>query len=74
MFVTAIISPSPAFTAGVKPGDEILQVNGVVAKEAAEDKLKAELSKPEGSSITLLLQRTGEEKPREVTLPIRKSF
>lgn len=61
-----VISPienSPAEKAGIKADDEILEINGASTKgisiEKAADKIRGE----KGTTVTLLIKRTGESAP-----------
>ncbi len=58
----------PAQKAGLIPGDKILEVNGVDAKNKSTAEVSELLKGQPGSSITLVIERKGEEKPLEKKL------
>ncbi len=66
-----VISPiegTPAHRAGLLPGDQILEVDGVSTKGWSEEKAVQELRGPRGSKVTLSLGREGLERPIEVEI------
>ncbi|MCF8365457.1 MAG: S41 family peptidase [Bacteroidales bacterium] len=58
----------PAHKAGLVPGDKILEVDGKSAKDKNTDEVSAILKGEPGTSLTLLIERAGTEKPFEVEL------
>lgn len=54
----------PAALAGLKAGDRILEVDGKDFRKSTSDRVSAALKGAPGSKINLLIQRTGESKPR----------
>ncbi len=52
----------PAYEAGLKAGDKILEVNGQKAKGKKNDQVREFLRGQAGSDITLKIERNGEEK------------
>lgn len=52
----------PAYEAGLKAGDKILEVNGQNAKGKKNDQVREFLRGQAGSDITLKIERNGEEK------------
>lgn len=58
----------PAQKAGLIPGDKILEVNGVDAKNKNTAEVSELLKGQPGSTITLVIEREGEEKPLEKKL------
>ena len=59
---------APADKAGLKPGDVIIAVNGKSVKGDTQDQLRSLITGPEGSSLTLTIQRPGQAQPFTVTL------
>ncbi len=70
--VIAPIQNSPAFEAGIRPGDTILEVDGQSLEgmdpEDAGDLIRGE----PGTDVTLVLRHKGEEQTYEVTVTRRK--
>lgn len=66
-----VISPidgSPAARAGIKAGDEILEVNGTSLDNLSLDQASDLMRGPPGSRVTLTLLPDGSDKPRTVKL------
>ncbi len=66
-----VVSPmedTPAWRAGIKPGDKIIEIEGVSTKgilvKDAVDKLRGNI----GTKLTITLQREGVEEPFKVTM------
>ena len=70
--VIAPIQNSPAFEAGIRPGDTILEVDGTSLEgmdpSDAADKIRGEA----GTDVTLVLQHEGENDTYEVTITRQK--
>jgi len=69
--VLTVVSPlknSPALSAGIKSGDQILKINGEsttgLDTGAAVNKIRG----PKGSTVVLTIMREGWEKPREISV------
>lgn len=58
----------PAQKAGLKPGDKILAVNGESTKGKNYSDISAVLKGQAGTSLTILIEREGLPKPKEITL------
>jgi len=58
----------PAHKAGLIPGDKILEVDGKSAKDKNSDEVSTILKGEPGTTLTMLIQRQGTEKPFEVSL------
>jgi carboxyl-terminal processing protease len=72
--VLTVISPiegTPAYKAGLLPGDRIVIVDGVPTKGWTEEKAVQELRGPRGSEVTLSIAREGLDEPMEVTIERR---
>jgi carboxyl-terminal processing protease len=68
LIVVSPIEDTPAYKAGIKPGDEITAIDGVaVAKLKNADAMEKMRGEP-GSTIKLSITRKDEPKPIEVTL------
>ena len=70
-YVVAPVPGSPAESAGIKPGDVILEVEGVSARNESLWETEARLSGPAGSSVSVKVLRGGDE--HEVTARIARS-
>ena len=71
-----VISPidgSPAARAGVKAGDEILEVNGTSLDGLSLDQASDLMRGKPGTAVTLTLLPQGKDKPQTVKLTDRKS-
>ncbi len=66
-----VISPvvgTPAYKAGVKPGDEIEKINGESAQGISTDEAVDKIQGPPGSSVTLTIRHRGADKSVDITL------
>lgn len=59
---------SPAEKAGLQPGDVITAVNGKSVQGETEDQLHGQITGPEGTSVTMTIQRPGQSQPFTVTM------
>lgn len=69
--VLTVVSPiesTPAFRAGIQPGDQIVKVNGESTKELSLIDAVKKLRGPEGSSVTIAIMRQGFSEPKDFTL------
>jgi carboxyl-terminal processing protease len=69
--VLTIITPiedTPAFRAGVKPGDQIIKIDGQLTKGMSLMKAVSMMRGPKGSQVSLTLRREGATEPVEVKL------
>jgi len=72
--VLTVISPiegTPAYKAGLLPGDRIVEVDGVTTRGWTEEKAVQELRGPQGSEVTLSIAREGLSEALEVTIERR---
>lgn len=70
-----IISPmpdSPAEKAGLKPEDQVIAINGEDMTGIDGNLVLRRILGPAGTSVTLTIQRTGMEKPFDVTIERQK--
>jgi len=65
-----LIAGSPAAEAGVRPGDHLLEINGVSVQSLKPGEIKLAFRAEPGTRVRLRLQ-AGRETPREVTLILR---
>ncbi|HMP16582.1 MAG TPA: S41 family peptidase [Gemmatales bacterium] len=66
-----VISPilgSPAFRAGIKPGDEIETINGEKISELNDDDVVGRIAGAPGTTVTLTIRRRGTGRRMELTL------
>lgn len=66
--IGATFPNSPAAKAGLKPGDVIIAVDGKSVKGDTQDQLRSLITGPAGSSLTLTIQRPGQDQPFDVKL------
>ncbi|MDQ4043950.1 MAG: S41 family peptidase, partial [Chloroflexota bacterium] len=66
--VVAPIDGSPAFEAGIRSGDVILEVEGVQSTEVEPDELVDLIRGEAGTNVTMTLQHQDEMEPYEVTI------
>jgi len=69
--VLTVVSPiesTPAFRAGIQPGDQIVKVNGESTKELSLIEAVKKLRGPEGSAVTIAIMRQGFSEPKDFTL------
>jgi carboxyl-terminal processing protease len=60
--ILTVVSPiedTPAFTAGIKPGDQILKIEGEFTKDMSLIEAVKKMRGPKGTKITLTLRREG---------------
>ena len=66
--VRDVFANSPAARAGIQPGDVLLAVDGIPVSELGLAGVVQHVRGPEGTVVTLVLQRVGEASPLEVRL------
>ncbi len=66
VFITEVMPSSPAEKAGLMPGDEILGVNGQSVRGFEPTKVLEALRGEEGSEVSLLVKRSGWDKPQHI--------
>ncbi len=59
---------TPAARAGIREGDKIIKVNGLLTKELGFEGTVSKIRGPAGTEVTLTIQREGEPKLLEFTL------
>jgi carboxyl-terminal processing protease len=65
--ILTVFKGSPAAKGGLKPGDEIIAVNGTTLKGASSEQATTRIKGRAGTSVTLTVV-TGKKKPRKVKL------
>jgi carboxyl-terminal processing protease len=68
LFVISPIVGTPAYNAGIKPGDEIEKIDGQATQGMTADDAVDKIQGHAGTKITLTIRRRGDEKPFDVTL------
>src|SRR5256884_8033448 len=69
--ILTVVSPiegTPAFRAGIQPGDQIIKVDGESTKEMSLVDAVKKLRGPEGSAVTIAIFRPGFTEPKDFTL------
>lgn len=66
--VIAPIADSPAFEAGILPGDVILEVDGEATEDMDAREVGINIRGDAGTDVTLVLRHQGETNPYEVTI------
>jgi carboxyl-terminal processing protease len=59
LFVNEVSEGNPAHKQDVKPGDQIVKINGIDTQGKDRNQISQLLRGPKGSSLTLLLIREG---------------
>ncbi|HEY0899728.1 MAG TPA: PDZ domain-containing protein, partial [Sphingobacteriaceae bacterium] len=68
VLVTDTYEGFPAQKADVRPGDRILEINGIKVKGKDNEQVSQLLKGPKGSAVKLVLEREGVQKPFEKNL------
>jgi len=66
--IIAPIEDTPAFKAGVKPGDQIIKINGELTKGMSLMKAVSMMRGPKGSAVALTLRREDLPEPFDVSI------
>ncbi len=66
--VIAPLKDTPAYKAGLKPGDVIVKINGTKTDGMSIDQAISQIRGKEGTQVTIQIYREAEKKPRDVTL------
>lgn len=68
--VVEVIAGSPAYKAGLLPGDRIVGVDGeeIAGKGLSNDEIFSKLRGPKGTRVELAIRRPGKKKPLKFTL------
>ncbi len=68
IFVLSPVDDTPASRAGIRPGDEIVAVDGKLVQGESAAEVSARLKGPPGTQVTLTLMRRGFSAPRDFPL------
>jgi len=69
--VLTVVSPiegTPAYQAGMKPGDQIVKINGTPTKNITLTEAVKLIRGPKGSKVTLTINREGFQHPKDIVL------
>jgi len=66
--IVSALFNSPAYKAGIKPGDVILEIDGVTSVKSEVEAVSQKLRGKEGTSITLKIERLGETEPKQLKI------
>ncbi len=69
--VLTVVSPiegTPAFTAGVKPGDQIIRIDGKSTKDITTMEAVKKLRGPKNTKVTITIMREGITSPQDIVL------
>lgn len=68
LVVVAPLKDSPSSRAGLKPADKILKINSTSTADLTVDAAVRLIRGPEGTNVTLTIDRDAWEKPKEITI------
>ncbi len=68
LVVVAPLKDTPAYKAGILPGDKILKINDSNTSSLRVDQAVKIIRGPKGTTVTLLVERTGKKSPIEVKI------
>ncbi len=66
--VIAPLKDTPAYKAGLKPGDVIVKINGTKTDGMSIEQAISQIRGKEGTPVTIQIYREAEKKPRDITL------
>ena len=66
--IVSALFNSPAYKAGLKPGDVILEIDGMDSEKSQVEAVSQRLRGKEGTSVSLKIERVGESEPKEVEI------
>ncbi len=66
--VVAPLLNTPAYEAGIQPGDRIVRINGEATKDLTSDEARERMRGPVGTSVDITIERDRQKNPIELTL------
>src|SRR4029450_1079815 len=66
--VVAPIEGTPAYRAGVQPGDKIIKIEGLSTKDMSLVDAVKKMRGPKGTKVTITIQREGVKDPQDVSV------
>ncbi len=66
--VVAPIAGSPSEAMGLRPGDQIIKIEGKSAYGISEQEVQAKLKGPKGTRVTITVRRPGIDEPFDITI------
>jgi len=69
--ILTVVSPiegTPAYQAGLKPGDQIVKINGALTKNTTLMEAVKKIRGPKGSKVVLTINREGFQKPKDFVI------
>jgi len=75
--ILTVLSPipgSPSEQLGLRPGDQIIKIEGKSAYGITEQDVQKKLKGPKGTKVTVTIRRPGFDEPFDITLYLRGAF
>ena len=66
--VVSPIEDTPAFKAGIQPGDHIIKIDGEPTKNISLHEAAMKMRGPKGTNVTITVTREGFAKPKDITI------
>ena len=66
--VVSPIEDTPAFKAGIQPGDHIIKIDGEPTKNLGLNEAAMKMRGPKGTHVTITITREGLAKPKDITI------
>ncbi|MFQ5841182.1 MAG: S41 family peptidase [Thermodesulfobacteriota bacterium] len=68
LMVISPIEDTPAFRAGIQPGDHIIKIDGEPTKNISLNEAAMKMRGPRGTNVTITIMREGFAKPKDITI------